>query len=224
MVYVEIKKVKGRHYKYSRVSYRVGGKIKHKSKYIGPVEPVQKRKKSPGRRPTLYVRALTEDEISVLQKERKSSDIFRRDRASILLRSAQGKSVRGICEAIPKDRKTVVVAIKSFNAMGLRAMERKKQKGAEPKITTEQRAAIAQVATTDPMNLGLHFTSWTLRKLQDYIVKEQIVPSISHVRIRTILCTQGIRYRKSKRWQYSNDPDFSKKTSDRLPEKESPTK
>lgn len=39
MSYVEIKIIKGREYKYERTSYRVGDIVRHKSKYLGPVEP-----------------------------------------------------------------------------------------------------------------------------------------------------------------------------------------
>lgn len=45
MVYVEIKIIKGRKYSYERFSYRVGGVVKHTSKYLGPVDPKNKKKK-----------------------------------------------------------------------------------------------------------------------------------------------------------------------------------
>lgn len=45
MSYVEIKILRGREYKYERRSYRVGDKVKHTSKYLGPVDPEYKTKK-----------------------------------------------------------------------------------------------------------------------------------------------------------------------------------
>jgi len=45
MSYIEIKTIKGNKYKYERTSYRVGDVVKHKSKYLGPVEPKNKMKK-----------------------------------------------------------------------------------------------------------------------------------------------------------------------------------
>ena len=45
MAYIEIKTIKGRKYKYERISYRVGDVVKHTSKYLGPVEPKNKKKK-----------------------------------------------------------------------------------------------------------------------------------------------------------------------------------
>ncbi len=45
MVYVEVKIIKGRAYCYERFSYRVGGVVKHTSKYLGPLKPKNKVKK-----------------------------------------------------------------------------------------------------------------------------------------------------------------------------------
>lgn len=211
MTYNEIKKIKGHLYKYKRTSYRINGQVKHTSKYVGPVEPVQKRKKPKGRKPSIFVRKLTQDELSKLNKGRHSSKSFEKDRANIILLSAEGKNVNEICKSLTKNRKTVTTAIKAFEAMGINALIRKKPKGAEPKFTAEQRATITQVATTDPRKLGQHFTTWSLRKLQVYLVSENVINRISIGTIRNILRSQKIRYIPSKRWQYSNDPEFSKK-------------
>ena len=45
MSYEEIKIIGGKKYKYLRTSYRVGDVVKHKSKYIGPVKPINETKK-----------------------------------------------------------------------------------------------------------------------------------------------------------------------------------
>ena len=44
MVYIEFKTIKGRKYKYERRSVRNGNRVIHTSKYLGPVEPVNKRR------------------------------------------------------------------------------------------------------------------------------------------------------------------------------------
>lgn len=46
MSYIEIKIIKGQKYRYERTSYRVGDVVKHTSKYLGPVDPKNKMKKS----------------------------------------------------------------------------------------------------------------------------------------------------------------------------------
>ena len=44
MSYIEIKTIKGKKYKYERTSYRVGDVVKHTSKYLGPLEPKNKKR------------------------------------------------------------------------------------------------------------------------------------------------------------------------------------
>ena len=45
MSHIEIYKIKGRKYKYKVKNYRIGYKVRHKKKYIGPVKPIYKTKK-----------------------------------------------------------------------------------------------------------------------------------------------------------------------------------
>ena len=211
MSYIEIKQIKGRKYRYKRTSYRVNGKVKHTSKYIAPVEPVKKRKKGQGRKPSIYIRLLTNNELKTLRKAKKSGDSFTKDRASILLHSVEGKTVKEICKCTSHARNTVVFAIKDFNKRGVDALQRKKAKGAKPKFTKEQKAKILQIVNTDPKKLNLHFTTWSLPKLRAYLVKSNVVESICIESIRNILRSFNVRIKKSKRWQYSNDPEFDKK-------------
>lgn len=211
MTYIEIKQIKGRLYKYKRTSYRVNGKTKHTSRYIAPVEPVRKRRKGQGRKPSIYIRLLTDEERKTLRRAERSGESFTRDRASILLHSAKGKAAGEICKCTSHARNTVVFAIKDFNERSLDALQRRKAKGAKPKFTKEQRARILQIVHTNPKNLGLHFTTWSLPKLREYLIDNNIVENICIESIRKILRSFNVRIRKSKRWQYSNDPEFDKK-------------
>lgn len=45
MSHIEVHRIKGKQYKYEVTNYRVGNKIKHKWKYIGPVKPIYNLKK-----------------------------------------------------------------------------------------------------------------------------------------------------------------------------------
>lgn len=195
---------------------RVEGKVKQKViKYLGAVEPVVKKKKKQGRKNSIFVRELTTEESEALGKASRNANSFKKDRAKIILLSAQGKSVNDICKSLNKDRKTVARAIKGFNEQGLQVLIRKKAKGANPKFTKEHRAKILELILTEPRRLKLHFTTWSLPKLRAYIVRNRIVKSICIESIRRILQAQGVRLTPSKRWQYSNDPNFLKKTLDR---------
>ena len=180
-------------------------------RYLGPIEPVYKQKKKRRVRSRMFVRGLNKMEKQILLKSKYSSIGFTRDRARIILFSAEGFASLDIAEKLSYDVRKVRKAIKEFNLIGLRSLERGKAKGAEPKFTKEQRAKMLEIVFTNPMKLGLHFTSWSLRKLKRYFESEEIVDSISITSIRSIFKKEGVNWRKSKRFQYSNDPEFSKK-------------
>lgn len=69
---------------------------------------------------------------------------------------------------------------------------------------TEQ---IAQVALSPPATL-IGMSVWSLAKLRDYLIAQKIVGSISIERLRQILRQRGVRWRHSKTWKDSTDPDF----------------
>ena len=57
MSHTEIYTINGRKYRYEITNYRVGKKVKHKKKYLGPVNPINKRTNpNAGRKPKLKVR------------------------------------------------------------------------------------------------------------------------------------------------------------------------
>ena len=93
----------------------------------------------------------------------------------------------------------------------MNAFEKGKAPGAKPKFTQEQRAEMLGVVSTKPELLGLHFTTWSLPKLQKYFIEKNIVDYISIESIRQLLKVEGMKIKKSKRFQYSNDPEFAKK-------------
>lgn len=211
MAYLEYKKIKGKLYKYERRSYRIGDKVKHTSKYLGPAEPVGTRKKGQGRKPEVFVRALSKDEISILQKAKKSGNSFTKDRATVLLLSSDHLSVLEIGKRTNKERRSVAYAIQEFNANGIKALQRGKAKGAAPKFSETTKKVILMHFSKQPKDFGLHFTTWTLPRFREYLMEDKVVDSISIERLRQILDEAGARLKRSKRWQYSPDPEFHKK-------------
>ena len=215
MAFIEIKTIKGKQYKYRRKSVRKGDKVIHVNvEYLGPVEPVYKTGKSEKSRKSnasVFVRELTQEEHETIKKLTKSSDSFKRDRAKILLLSSEKEASKQIAEKTNFDVRKVRNAINSFNDKGMAALERGKAKGASLKFTDEQKAKMLKAASTEPIKLGLHFTTWSLSKLRDYYLKESIVQSISLESVRRLLKSEGMKIKKSKRFQYSNDQEFDKK-------------
>jgi len=213
MTHVEIHTIKGRKYNYEVTNYRVGRKVKHKWKYLGPVVPVNKkeRKKGAGRKPELFVSGLTKDEIILLEKATKSSKAFTMDRAKIIILSSNGLSVKKIAEKCTCEIRKIRQAIKDFNKKRIAALQRGKAKGATPKFDDLKKKIILMHFSKTPMSFGYHFTIWTLPRFAKHIIEYKVVESISIETLRQILMKSGAKLERSKRWQYSPDKDFHKK-------------
>ena len=114
MVHFETHTIKGRKYKYEVTNYRVGKKVKHKWKYIGPLEPINKRTNpNAGRKPVIFVRRMTEEEIKSLEIAKRSNDAFTRDRAKIIALSSKNTAPKNIAKSLSCDIRKVRQAIKS---------------------------------------------------------------------------------------------------------------
>jgi hypothetical protein len=205
--------IKGRKYKYSVHNYRTGDKVRHKKKYVGPVEPLNKaqRKKGQGRKPEIFVRELTKEEKEIIEKSTKSSMAFVRDRAKILLLSSKETPAKDIAKMSLCEIRKIRVAIKSFNNKGVLALQRGKAKGAVPKFKDVTKKIILMHFSKKPSEFSLHFTTWTLPRFRKHLIDYQVVDSISIEKLRQILMEAGAKLERSKRWQYSPDKDFHKK-------------
>lgn len=211
MVYERIKKISGKEYRYLVTGKRINGKVVQKVvKYLGPKDPIYNKKVL---RPRLFVRDLNKDERDYLYNCKKNTDAFTRDRAKCILLSQKKKSCNEIAKKLDFDIRKVRSAINRFNKEGTSSLKRKTSPGKPPKITKEQRTKILELIATEPQKLGLHYTSWSLPKLQKYLIEHNIIDAICIESIRNILYSSGTRLKRSKKWQYSNDPDFQKKTS-----------
>ena len=200
--------IKGHQYRYRVTNYRVGKKVKHRKRYIGPIKRINKCSKA-GRKPKLKIRALTPKEMKKIIIFSKSSNSFEKDRARILLHSSKGKTVREIVNNTGFPRPKIEKFIKQFNDIGFKMFNRGKSPGKPRRITKEQRALIIQFLNTHPEKLGLHFNNWSTNKLRDYVNKQGI--KISSSQVRRIIKTDNIKYKKKVPWLYSNDPNFAKK-------------
>lgn len=208
MSHIEIHKINGRKYRYEVTNYRIGDKVKHRWKYLGAVEPVQKKKKTfaARKKPTLKVRELSQEEKVFVEKSIKHSESFVKDRARIIELSSQGNYVKQICEKLKFDKKKVGEIINGFNEIGLGIFERKKSTGKPRKITKEQRAKIIEWLNTHPRRLELHFNNWSRNKLSEFAKKNNI--KVSPSQIGRIIKQDEIKYKKKRSKMYSNDKNF----------------
>lgn len=213
MAYTRIKTINGKSYKYLVAGKRVGGNVQQKVvKYLGPVNPIYKiGSKRDKTNASVYVRDLNQQEKTELDKATKSSNTFTRDRAKIILFSSQKHFAKQIAEKLSCEERKVRKAIKDFNSKGSLALQRGKAKGAIPKFIDTTKKVILMHFSQPPSKFGYHFTTWTLPRFTKHLINYNVVDSISIEKVRQILDEAGARLKRSKRWQYSPDPDFHKK-------------
>ena len=210
MAHIEIHTIRGRKYRYEVTNYRDGSKVKHKWKYLGAVEPVNKRRNpNAGRKPKLKVRELSSEEREIIKQNLKSSKSFVKDRARLINLSADGKTVKEICKELGFYRPKIEKIINQFNEKGLKIFERKKNPGKPRRISEEQRTLILQFVNTHPERLGLHFNNWSHTRLSEYAKSQGI--KVSSSQAGRIIKQDEIKYKRKVPHLYSNDPNFSKK-------------
>lgn len=210
-MYIEVKTIGGRKYRYERVSIRTGDKVRHTSKYLGPVAPVNKKKNpNAGRKPTLKTREMSQEEKVFVVKSVKHSESFVKDRVKIVELSSQGNSVKQICQKLKFDKKKVGEIINGFNKLGLRIFVRRKGTGRPRRITKEQRAKIIEWLNTHPEKLNLHFNNWSRNKLAQFAKQNNLQMSPSQ--IGRIISQDEIKYKTKRSKMYSNDKNFLRNT------------
>jgi transposase len=75
------------------------------------------------------------------------------------------------------------------------------------KFLADVREQIAEVALSPPRQL-IGMSVWSLAKLRAYLLEQKIVPSISLEWLRQILRRCKVRWRHTKSWKESTDPQF----------------
>jgi transposase len=161
----------------------------------------------------IYVREITsEEKIQLKRILKRSSDSFKVKRAQVILASAQKMKVPTISKVLGFSIDYASYVIHGFNEIGFEVFKSKYENcGNDLKFSNEQRQTIIDIALSKPEDLGLPYTEWSLPKLKDYIIGNTDIGYISHETIRRILQESGLKYRRTKTWKESNDPDFELK-------------
>jgi len=212
MVYIEIKTINGKKYKYLRRAVRTEGKIKKISlKCLGPVNPIYRVMNKRKTNASIFVRSITKEEKEKLSLALYSTNAFVRDRAKIILFSTGKISAVAIALKINCEARKVRKAIRIFNKTGLKILQRNKARGAKLKFSKEDRMAILLHFSRSPRDFKIPISYWTLPRLKKHLIEYKLVESISIETLRQILLRAGAKLTKSKRWQYSPDKNFLKK-------------
>jgi transposase len=159
------------------------------------------------------VREITNDEGNKLLRivRRSSGSVVTWRRAQMVLLSAQGMDVAQIAEVAFTSPDRVREVLHNFNDDGFDSLYPKYSGGRPPIFTLPQRREMEKIALSRPVGHDLHFSTWSLSKLAEFLVAEGVVDDISHEGLRVLLREEGISFQVIKTWKQSNDPEFEAK-------------
>ena len=154
------------------------------------------------------VRDITNDEGNKLLQivRRGSGSVVRWRRAQIVLWSAQRMDVPAIAKIAFTSEDRVREVIHNFNADGFDSLAPKYAGGRPPKFSASERAAIKKIALGRPVDHGEPFSTWSLTKLADHLVRKGVVDDISHEGLRALLREEGVSFQAIKTWKESTTP------------------
>jgi transposase len=140
-------------------------------------------------------------------------------RARIITASWDGATVTQVAQSVGCHPKTVSKWLHRFNAAGLDGLADLPRPGAPRRLTEHERGRIIQLARTEPPGRlvqggeGLLAPAqptapahWTLDALAERAQAEGI--RVGRSQVRQILLREGTRWRSTRSWTTSTDPDF----------------
>lgn len=147
------------------------------------------------------------------QLRRQLSNAVNSRRARIIVLSQGGVCNREIAKRLGLSTQWVRKIIHRFNHRGIEGISWYPylcSRGQPRTFTAEVVEQIAEVALSPPPQL-IGMSVWSLAKLQAYLIEQGIVEWISVEWLRRILRRCRIRWRRTKTWKESNDPEFRTK-------------
>ncbi|MEO5900791.1 MAG: helix-turn-helix domain-containing protein [Ilumatobacteraceae bacterium] len=142
---------------------------------------------------------------------RGSGSVVRWRRAQIVLCSVQQMDEPAIARIAFTSEDRVREVIHHFNSDGFDSLAPKYAGGRPAGFTLPERQQIKKIALSRPQDRRLPFSTWSLRKLAEFLVAEGVVGDISHEGLRSVLREEGVSFQVIKTFKPSNDPDFKHK-------------
>jgi transposase len=143
-------------------------------------------------------------------------------RSRIISLSWQGLRISEIAEALDCHPKTVRKHIHRFDALGIDGLGDRPGAGRKPRITEDERSEIIALVCKDPPGKlvtesggGLHAEDetkaayWTLDTLAE--AAQEMGIEVGRSQVRRILLAEGVRWRNTRPWAESPDPEFAPK-------------
>jgi transposase len=143
--------------------------------------------------------------------------------AKMIVRSWEGDRTSTIAAEVGCHMQTVRERIQAFNARGVDGLGIKPGSGRRPRLVEAQRSAIIALARTTPPGklvpepesgeLQAHdeegVAEWTLDALAEAAQSQGI--QVARSQVRRILLAERVRWRRTRLWATSADPDFAPK-------------
>ena len=132
-------------------------------------------------------------------------------RTSLIGELAAGSSLVEAREAVGLHYTNAHLWMRRFLASGVKGLADGTRSGRPRAYDAEATTEILKVATAQPRDLGLGFTTWSLPKLEDYLRQRSSLKRLARSTIRRRLRAAGLRYRAGQTWCQSTDPNFEGK-------------
>jgi transposase len=165
-------------------------------------------------RPPIRVRALTDDEVQVIEDGLRSPDAFVLRRCQIMRASARGASAPTIAASLGCSDQTVRDALHAFNQDGLAALERRSSRPHTIRVAIDAPGAeqVRELLHQSPRAFGKSTSVWTLPLVAEVCAEIGITDArVSGETIRQSLLRLDIRWQRAKHWISSPDPAYAKK-------------
>jgi transposase len=145
--------------------------------------------------------------------KRQKANAVNRAHARVILLSRGGLGNRAIAARVGCTPQWVRALIHRFNDRGLDGIcwyPWMHADGRPRRFRADVVEQVAAIALSPPKAL-IGMTCWSLTKLRDYLVAQGVVASISPQWLGVLLHRAGVRWRHTKTWKESTDPDFRAK-------------
>jgi transposase len=166
-------------------------------------------------RPPLFVRALSDEERTQLAAGLHSSEAVMLRRSQIVLASARGERVPQIAQAVGCSEKTVRQVIRRFSAQGVAALapgSTRPHRGRPQAFAGARAEQLRALLHRSPREFGKPSSLWTLEWAAEVSFAQGLSPTrVSGETIRQTLKHLGVRWKRSKQWITSPDPEYLRK-------------
>jgi transposase len=161
-----------------------------------------------------FVRELTREEVLEIERLCRSRNRNIRDRAMVIKLSSQKRSVPEIIEHLNRVRSYVLRWIDRFNEEGLAGLNPRLISGRPRTYTSDYDERIKSLICERPEDLDLHFNTWSVRKLSEYMTTKGC--PVSYRTVHRRLNEAKITRKSAQKWMNSKDPQFYDKKNESM--------